>query len=119
MVRIIYTLKYLRDPQLERNIRRSQNRIESYHQLRAAVVKVGGKKELTGKKFLLAREPVCRSQLKPLRFSGSSKEEGKPLATVLLLERYESGSSTGAGRSSHVKSVRYQDAPSAVALLQQ
>lgn len=49
LVRSIYTLKYLRDPQLERNIRRSQNRIESYHQLRAAVAKVGGKKELTGK----------------------------------------------------------------------
>ena len=49
MVRSIYTLKYLRDPQLERNIRRSQNRIESYHQLRAVVAKVVGKKELTGK----------------------------------------------------------------------
>ncbi len=48
LVPSIYTLKYLRDPQLERNIRRSQNRIESYHQLRAAVDKVGGKKELTG-----------------------------------------------------------------------
>lgn len=49
LIRSIYTLKYLRDPQMERNIRRSQNRIESYHQLRAAVSKVGGKKELTGK----------------------------------------------------------------------
>ncbi len=49
LIRSIYTLKYLRDPQMERNIRRSQNRIESYHQLRAAVAKVGGKKELTGK----------------------------------------------------------------------
>lgn len=52
LVRSIYTLKYMRDPQLERNIRRSQNRIESYHQLRAAVAKVGGKKELTGKTTL-------------------------------------------------------------------
>lgn len=49
LIRSIYTLKYLRDPQLERNIRQSQNRIESYHQLRGAVAKVGGKKELTGK----------------------------------------------------------------------
>ncbi|OFC62464.1 hypothetical protein BBW68_09720 [Candidatus Erwinia dacicola] len=51
LIRSIYTLKYLRDPQLELNIRRFQNRIESYHQLRAAVTKVGvgGKKELTGK----------------------------------------------------------------------
>lgn len=52
LVRSIYTLKYQRDPQLERNIRRSQNRIESYHQLCAAVAKVGGKKELTGKNDL-------------------------------------------------------------------
>lgn len=29
LVRSIYTLKYLRDPQLEHNIHRSQNRIES------------------------------------------------------------------------------------------
>lgn len=52
LVRSIYTLKYMRDPQLERNIRRSQNRVESYHQLRAAVSKVGGKKELSRKNDL-------------------------------------------------------------------
>ena len=39
---------YLRDPQLQRNVHLSQNRIESYHQLRAAIAQVGGKKELTG-----------------------------------------------------------------------
>jgi TnpA family transposase len=49
LVRSIYTLRYLRDLQLERNIHRSQNRIESYHQLRAGIAKVGGKKELTGR----------------------------------------------------------------------
>jgi TnpA family transposase len=38
-----------RDPQLERNVHRSQNRIESYHQLRSAIAQVGGKKELTGR----------------------------------------------------------------------
>jgi TnpA family transposase len=46
---IIYTLRYLRDPQLERTVHRSQNRIESYHQLRSAIAQVGGKKELTGR----------------------------------------------------------------------
>lgn len=30
------------------NARRSQNRIESYHQLRSAIAHVGGKKELIG-----------------------------------------------------------------------
>ena len=49
IVRSIYTLRYLRDPQLERNVHRSQNRIESYHQLRSTIAQVGGKKELTGR----------------------------------------------------------------------
>jgi TnpA family transposase len=49
LVRSLYTLRYLRNPQLQRNIHRSQNRIESYHQLRSAIAKVGGKKELTGR----------------------------------------------------------------------
>ncbi len=49
LVRSVYTLRYLRDPQLQRNVHRSQNRLESYHQLRAAIAQVGGKKELTGR----------------------------------------------------------------------
>jgi len=49
LIRSIYTLRYLRDPQRERHVHRSQNRIESYHQLRAAIAQVGGKKELTGR----------------------------------------------------------------------
>ena len=49
LVRSIYTLRYLRDPQLERNVHRSQNRIESYQQLRSTIAQVGGKKELTGR----------------------------------------------------------------------
>ncbi|WP_320534309.1 Tn3 family transposase [Robbsia andropogonis] len=49
LVRSVYTLRYLRDPKLQRTLHRSQNRIESYHQLRAAIAKVGGKKELTGR----------------------------------------------------------------------
>lgn len=48
LIRSIYTLRYLRDPQLQRDVQRSQNRIEAYHQLRAAIAQVGGKKELTG-----------------------------------------------------------------------
>ncbi len=49
LIRSIYTLRYLRDPQLQRNVHRSQNRIESYHQLRSTIAQVGGKKELTGR----------------------------------------------------------------------
>ena len=49
LVRSIYTLRYLRNPQLQRDVQRSQNRLESYHQLRSAIAQVGGKKELTGR----------------------------------------------------------------------
>lgn len=47
--RSIYTLKYLSDYKLQQNVHRSQNRIESYHQLRAAISQVNGKKQLSGK----------------------------------------------------------------------
>ena len=49
LIRNIYTLRYLRDPQLQRDVHRSENRIESYHQLRATIAQVYGKKELTGR----------------------------------------------------------------------
>lgn len=49
LIRSIYTLRYLHDPQLQRNAHRSQNRIESYRQLRSAIAQVAGKKELTGR----------------------------------------------------------------------
>ena len=49
LVRSIYTLRYLRNPQLQRDVQRSQNRLESYHQLRSTIAQVGGKKELTGR----------------------------------------------------------------------
>lgn len=48
LIRSIYTLKYLMDPNLQRQVQRSQNRIESYHQLRGAISEVNGKKELAG-----------------------------------------------------------------------
>jgi TnpA family transposase len=47
--RSIYTLKYLSDSKLQQNVHRSQNRLESYHQLRAAISQVNGKKQLSGK----------------------------------------------------------------------
>lgn len=48
LIRSLYTLRYLRDPQLQRDVHRSQNRIEAYHQLRSVLAQVGGKKELIG-----------------------------------------------------------------------
>ena len=49
LIRSIYTLRYLRAPQLQSDVQRSENRIESYHQLRSAIAKVNGRKELTGR----------------------------------------------------------------------
>jgi TnpA family transposase len=49
LIRSIYTLRYLRDPQLQRDVHRSENRIESYHQLRSTIAQVNGKKELIGR----------------------------------------------------------------------
>ncbi len=48
LIRSIYTLKYLLNPDIEQIVNHSQNRLEAYHQLRAAIAKIGGKKELTG-----------------------------------------------------------------------
>lgn len=49
LVRSIYTLRYVMDPQLQRDVHRSQNRIESYHQLRSFISQVSGKKQVIGK----------------------------------------------------------------------
>lgn len=49
LMRSIYTLRYLRDSQLQRDVHRSQNRIEAYHQLRSFITQINGKKHLIGK----------------------------------------------------------------------
>ena len=49
LVRSIYTLNYFRDNQLQRDVHRSQNRIESYHQLRSTIARVSGRKQLLGR----------------------------------------------------------------------
>ena len=49
LIRSIYTLEYMIDPELQRNVHRSQNKIEEYHKLRAAIAKVGGRKQLYGR----------------------------------------------------------------------
>lgn len=49
LIRSIYTLKYLQDRKLQRDIYRSQNRVESYHQLRMAIATAYGKKQLSGR----------------------------------------------------------------------
>ncbi|MEW6729952.1 MAG: Tn3 family transposase, partial [Acidobacteriota bacterium] len=46
LLKSCYTVRYLRDSQLQRDVHRSQNRIEQYHQLRSFITQVNGKKEL-------------------------------------------------------------------------
>jgi TnpA family transposase len=43
LVRSIYTLRCYPGTRSQRNVHRSQNRIESYHQLRAFIAEVSGK----------------------------------------------------------------------------
>jgi TnpA family transposase len=49
LIRSIYTLKYFQDRTMQRDIHRSRNRIEAYHQLRAVIASAYGKKQLMGK----------------------------------------------------------------------
>ena len=43
------SLKCILNPQMLIDVNRSQNRIESYHTLRSAIAKVGGRKALLGR----------------------------------------------------------------------
>jgi TnpA family transposase len=49
LIRSIHTLKYFLDPNIHRNTHHSQNRIESYHGLRADISGAYGRKQLIGK----------------------------------------------------------------------
>ena len=49
LIRSIHTLKYMLDPSIQSNTHRSQNRVESYHQLRGAIAQAYGKKQLLGR----------------------------------------------------------------------
>ncbi len=49
LVRSIYTLKCALNPTLLINSHRSQNRVESFHNLRAAIARTGGGKEFLGR----------------------------------------------------------------------
>lgn len=48
LIQSIYTLKCILDPQILVDVHRSKNRIESYHTLRGAISKAGGRKALLG-----------------------------------------------------------------------
>lgn len=77
------------DPKLQQQVQRSQNRIESYHQLRAAIAEVDGKKQLIGKTDIEI---------------GISNQCGRLLANVIiyynsvlltkLVEKYQSENNT-------------------------
>lgn len=48
LIRSIYVLKCILDPTILENVQRSQNRVESYHGLRAAIAKATGRKAILG-----------------------------------------------------------------------
>ena len=86
LVRSIYTLKYLRDPQLQRSVHRSQNRIESYHQLRAFLAEVSGKKYRTGRTDLdVAIRNECGRLIANVVIAYNS------ILLSMLLNRYQVG----------------------------
>lgn len=49
LIRSIYTLKCILNPKILSDVHRSQNRIETYHTLRAVIAKVNGRKALLGR----------------------------------------------------------------------
>ena len=49
LIRSIHTLKYFLNSNIQKDTHRSQNRVESYHQLRAAIAQAYGRKHLIGK----------------------------------------------------------------------
>src|SRR3954452_6445381 len=86
LIRSIYTLDYLRDPQLQRDVHRSQNRIESYHQLRAALTQVSGGKQLLGRTDLaVAISNQCGRLIANIIIAYNS------ILLSTLLERYQRG----------------------------
>lgn len=90
LIRSLYILRYLRDPQVARNIHRSQNRIESWHQLRSAIAQVGGKKELTGQNDLeLEISNQCGRLLSSVIIYYNSALLSR------LLQKYEASGNTG------------------------
>ena len=83
LIRSIYTLRYLRDPQLQRDVHRSQNRIEAYHQLRSFITQVSGKKQLIGKTDLdIAISNQCGRLISNVVIAYNS------IMLSLLLERF-------------------------------
>jgi Tn3 transposase DDE domain len=49
VTRVTSTLNYFREVRLQRDVHRSQNRIEAYHQPRSAIAQFGGRKQLAGR----------------------------------------------------------------------
>ena len=87
LVRSIYTLRYLRDPQLQRDVHRSQNRVEAYHQLRSFISQVSGKKQLIGKTDLdVAISNQCGRLISNVVIAYNS------IMLSLLLERFQKNS---------------------------
>jgi TnpA family transposase len=104
LIRSIYTLRYLRDPQMQRNVHRSQNRIEAYHQLRSFIAQVSGKKHLIGKTDLdIAISNQCGRLIANVVIAYNS------IMLSTLLERYQAaGNQRALARLKHISPAAWQ-----------
>jgi hypothetical protein len=75
---------------LQRDVHRSQNRVEAYHQLRSAISQVGGKKQLIGRTDLdIAITNQCGRLIANIIIAYNS------ILLSALLERYRACFKTG------------------------
>jgi TnpA family transposase len=104
LIRSIYTLRYLMDPQLQRDVHRSQNRLESYHQLRTCITQVSGKKQLIGKTDLdIAISNQCGRLIANVVIAYNS------MMLSMLLDKYQaSGSEKGIALLKKISPVAWQ-----------
>ena len=104
LIRSIYTLRYLRDPQLQRHVHRSQNRIEAYHQLRSVLTQISGKKQLIGRTDLdVAISNQCGRLIANVVIAYNS------ILLSMLLDRYQTaGNEKALGILKKISPVAWQ-----------
>lgn len=104
LVRSIYTLRYLLNPQLQRDVHRSQNRIEAYHQLRSMLAQISGKKHLIGRTDLdIAISNECGRLLANVVIAFNS------MLLSALFERYQrEGNQKALARLKQISPVAWQ-----------
>jgi hypothetical protein len=94
----------LQDRKFQRDIHRSQNRIESYHQLRAAIATAYGKKQLSGRGY---REIEISNQCAKL-LANASIHYNSTILSKLKLKYEMEGDSKGLAMLKKISPVAWQ-----------